>query len=137
MVLDVAFRPGTGELVVASADKRIRFIDISTLETTRTIASHADWVTSIAFNADGSRLVSGSRDKSCKLFDAESGQLLVSYQGHGATVRSVKFLPNGTEVVSTGDDNKLHRWAIEKAAKKGLAPPTDFRGAAHVAFRDG
>jgi hypothetical protein len=27
-----------------------------------------------------------------------------------------------------------HRIAIEKAAKKGLAPPTDFRGAAHVAF---
>jgi hypothetical protein len=27
-----------------------------------------------------------------------------------------------------------HRIAIEKAHKKGQAPPTDFRGAAHAVF---
>jgi hypothetical protein len=30
-----------------------------------------------------------------------------------------------------------HRIAIEKAAKKGQTPPTDFRGAADAAFGDG
>ena len=30
-----------------------------------------------------------------------------------------------------------HRIALEKAAKKGQAPPTNFRGAADAAFGDG
>ena len=117
VVLDLAFRPGSPELAVASADKSIRIININSLELLRTLSSHADWVTAVAWSADGSRLVSASRDKSAKVYDATTGQLLVSYQGHGAAVRGVSVLPDGEQVISSGTDNKLHRWNIEKAKK--------------------
>lgn len=115
VVLSAAFRPGTNQIAVASADGSIRIVDVVTLQEIRTIASHAGAVTAVAWSDDGSRLVSASLDKSAKVFDGESGQLLGSYNGHGASVRGVAVLADGTQVVSSGDDNKLHRWNIEGA----------------------
>ncbi len=115
--LDVAFRPGTDELAVASADGLIRIIQWRTLTEVRTIASHADAVNAIAWSDDGTRLVSASRDKSSKVFDATNGDLLASYSGHAAAVRGVVMTADGTQVISVGGDNKLHRWNVEGAAK--------------------
>lgn len=117
VILDVAFRPGDGQLAAASADNLIRIVDTETLTEIHALASHADWVTAVAWSDDGSRLASASRDKSAKVFDADSGQLLVSYQGHAAAVRGVAFLPDAKQVMSTGDDGKLHRWNVANAKK--------------------
>ena len=113
VVLDVAFRPGTSEIAVASADSLIRIIDLESLSLVRQIASHADWVTAVAWSEEGKRLVSGSRDKTAKVFDGESGDLLASYSGHTDAVRGVAVLPGGQQVVSTGADQTLHRWQLE------------------------
>jgi hypothetical protein len=117
VALDVAFRPGSDELAVASADQLIRIVNVNTLQLVRSLASHADWVTAVSWSDDGSKLASASRDKSAKVYDAETGQLLANYQGHGAVVRGVSFLPDGKQVISTGADNKLHRWNIDRARK--------------------
>ena len=117
VTLDVAFRPGTTELAVASADALLRIIDTETLQEVRTIASHADWVTAIAWSDDGSLLASSSRDKSAKVYDGETGELLSSYLGHGAAVRGVAILKDGKQVVSSGTDGKLHRWNVDSAKK--------------------
>lgn len=117
VVLDIAYRPGTPELAVASADSSIRIINTQTLSDVHAIASHADWVTSVAWSDDGSILASGSRDKSAKVYDGATGELKASYQGHGAAVRSVSILADNQQVVSVGADNKLHRWSIEGAKK--------------------
>lgn len=123
VVLDIAFRPGTSELAIASADSSIRIIDTQTLKEIRTIASHADWVTSVAWSDDGKLLASGSRDKSAKVYDGTSGDLISSYLGHGNIVRGVSILPDNKQAVSVGADNKLHRWNIadnKKVAEVGL-----------------
>jgi hypothetical protein len=117
VVLDLAYRPATSELAVASADSTIRIINVETLQEVRTIASHADWVTAVAWSDDGSRLVSASRDKSAKVYDGATGELLSSYLGHGAPVRGVSILADNKQVVSVGADSKLHRWDIEGAKK--------------------
>ncbi len=117
VVLDLALRPNSNELAIASADGLIRIVDTETLAELRTIANHADWVTAIAWSDDGTRLASASRDKSAKVFDATNGELLVSYPGHAAAVRGVAFLPDGKQLVSTGTDKKLHRWELEGAKK--------------------
>lgn len=122
VALDVAFRPGTNELAVASADQQIQIINSETLEVVRTLASHADWVTAIAWNKDGSRLVSASRDKSAKVFDAANGELLISYKGHDAPVRGVMVSPDGQHVLSTGTDSQLHRWEIGSAKRIAAVP---------------
>jgi hypothetical protein len=117
VVLDLAHRPGTNEIAVASADSSIRIFDVETQQLIRTIAAHADWVTAVAWSDDGTRLASSSRDKSAKVYDGATGELLASYLGHGAAVRGVSVLADNKQVVSVGDDNKLHRWDIEGAKK--------------------
>ncbi len=127
VVLDVAFRPGTDELAVASADNLIRIFDIKKREEVRSIASHADCVNDVGFSDDGSRLVSASRDKSAKVFDADTGQVLSSYQGHDGPVRGATILPDGKQVISTDANGKLHRWNIEggkRVAEIALAGET-------------
>lgn len=123
VVLDIAFRPGTSELAVASADSSIRIVDTQTMKEIRTIASHADWVTSVAWSDDGKMLASSSRDKSAKVYDGASGDLVSSYLGHKDIVRGVNILPDNKQVVSVGADKKLHRWNIadnKKVAEVGL-----------------
>ncbi|MCO8123501.1 hypothetical protein NHH03_17270 [Stieleria sp. TO1_6] len=117
VVLDLAYRPGTNELAIASADSTIRIVNLDNLQESRTIASHADWVTAVAWSDDGTRLASASRDKSTKVYDGATGDLLSSYLGHGAAVRGVSILADNKQVVSVGADNKLHRWNVEGAAK--------------------
>ena len=117
VVLDLAYRPGTNELAIASADSTIRIVNTETLQEVRTIASHADWVTAVAWSDDGTRLASASRDKSTKVYDGATGDLLSSYAGHGAAVRGVSILADNNQVVSVGGDNKLHRWNVEGATK--------------------
>ncbi|TWU21035.1 translocation protein TolB [Novipirellula galeiformis] len=117
VVLDVAFRPHSDELAVASADSMIRIYNTQSLEEIRVIASHADWVTAVAWSDDGNRLASASRDKSVKVYDGTTAELLATYLGHGAAVRGVAFLADGKQVISSGGDNKLHRWNIEGAKK--------------------
>jgi hypothetical protein len=113
VVLDIAYRPGSHELAVASADSSIRVIDVETQLVVRTIASHADWVTAVAWSDDGTRLASASRDKSAKVHDAVTGDLLASYLEHGAAVRGVLVLADNKQIVSVGADNRLHRWDID------------------------
>ncbi|PQO25616.1 hypothetical protein C5Y96_22605 [Blastopirellula marina] len=123
VVLDIAFRPGTSELAVASADSSIRIVDIQTLKEIRTIASHADWVTSVTWSDDGKLLASSSLDKSAKVYDGSSGDLISSYLGHKESVRGLSILPGNTQIVSVGADKKLHRWNIsdnKKVAEVGL-----------------
>ncbi|WP_218933557.1 WD40 domain-containing protein [Rubripirellula lacrimiformis] len=117
VVLDLAYRPGTNDLAIASADSTIRIINTETLKEIRAFASHADWVTAVAWSDDGTRLASASRDKSVKVYDGTTGDLLSSYLGHGAAVRGVSILADSKQVVSVGADNKLHRWNIEGAKK--------------------
>ena len=123
VVLDLAFRPGTSELAIASADSTIHILDVETLQDIRTIASHADWVTAIAWSDDGTRLASASRDKSAKVYDGATGELITSFLGHGAAVRGITLLADNKQVVSVGADNKLLRWEIEggkKVAEVGI-----------------
>lgn len=117
VIWDVAFRPGTDEIAIASADKSIRIFDFSTFREKKTLLSHADWVTAIAWSVDGRRLISASRDRSAKVFDGDSGDLQVSYAGHGAAVRGVSLSSDGKQAFTVGGDKKLHRWNLADAKK--------------------
>jgi len=112
VALDVAFRPKSHQLAIASADNIVRIIDYHTLDVAHSLAIHADWVTALAFSDDGRFLATASRDKTSKVFDIEAGQMLANYTGHGAAVRGVAFTADGSQVLSTGDDKKMHRWNV-------------------------
>ena len=134
VVLDLAYRPGTNELAIASADSTIQIVNVETQQKVRTIASHADWVTAVAWSDDGTHLASASRDKSAKVYDGATGDLLSSYLGHGAAVRGVSILADNKQVVSVGADNKLHRWNVEGAKK---VAEVGVGGEGHKLIRNG
>lgn len=113
MVFDVAPRPRSEELAVATADGVVRVVDASSGAEVRAISSHGDWVTAVAWSDDGARLASASRDKSVKVYDAATGELLANFGDHAAAARGVAFTADGKEVLSTGDDRNLRRWRIE------------------------
>ena len=117
VVLDSAFSPDGKLLVCGSADKAVRFVDLSSGEVATVLQSHAEQVTAVAFCTDGSKMATASRDGSSKVFDTATGQLLVSYQGHAGPVRGVAMPGDGTQVFSSGDDKKLHRWNVADAKK--------------------
>ena len=117
VVLDLAPRPQSDHVAVASADGIVRIIDTASGAEVRAIASHADWVTAVAWSDDGTRLASASRDRSVKVYDAVSGELLANYQDHGEPVRGVAFTADGKQVLSVGADKKFHRWDIETMKK--------------------
>lgn len=117
VVLDLATHPTDAIIAVASADSLIRVVDLAAKSDLRSLAAHADWVTSVAWSDDGTRLASGSRDKSAKVFDTKTGELLVNYQGHAAAVRGVAWSADGSHVLSVGADHKLHRWTATNGEK--------------------
>lgn len=117
VVLDLAPRPQSDHLAVASADGVVRIIDAASGAEVRAIASHADWVNAVAWSDDGTRLASASRDRSVKVYDVASGDLLANYQDHGEPVRGVAFAHDGKQVMSIGGDKKLHRWDIATVKK--------------------
>ena len=117
VVLDLAPRPQSDQVAVASADGIVRIIDTASGAEVRAIASHADWVNAVSWSDDGTKLASASRDRSVKVYDASSGDLLANYQDHGEPVRGIAFAADGKQVLSVGADKKLHRWDIETMKK--------------------
>ncbi|QDS95709.1 WD domain, G-beta repeat [Roseimaritima multifibrata] len=120
VLFDLAFRPNSNELAIATSDSSIRIFDVQTQQETRTIASHADWVTAVCWSEDGKQMASASRDKSAKVYDAETGSLVTTYLGHGAAVRGVAFTADGTQVLTSGADAKLHRWNASDGKRTAL-----------------
>jgi WD40 repeat protein len=118
VVLDFAFRPGSRQSAVASADHLVRIVDMDSGETIKTLAAHSDYVNAVAFSDDGKLLASASRDRSVKIYEADQGELMTTYMGHSTPARGVVFLPDGKEILSSSAKSPLHRWSIEGAKKK-------------------
>src|SRR5207237_2374536 len=52
-----------------SADRRLKYWDLSTGQCLRTCLGQADWLTSVCSSDDGQLALSGSADKTLKLWD--------------------------------------------------------------------
>ena len=118
VVLDVAFRPDGERLASASADGALRVFRLEDGELLTTLTSHSDWINAVAWSPDGKQLATASRDKTAKVFDADAGELLGSYNGHKSPVLGVAFHKDGAHVFSSGEDRKVHQWAVKDNKKQ-------------------
>lgn len=78
----------------------------------RTLAGHADRVTSVALTFDGALAVSGSEDRTLGVWDVGSGELLRTLVGHDKWVTAVALTPDGTMAVSAGEDMTVRVWDV-------------------------
>jgi WD40 repeat protein len=115
-----------------SADRTLKYWDLSTGECLRTLESHAEWVTSVCLSDDGITALSGSADKTLKLWNLASGQCSHTFPGHTNWVLAVCLSPKqdtgapfskGPSVVSdlsadkpyalsAGGDGRLRLWDV-------------------------
>jgi WD40 repeat protein len=94
--------PGTGRILVAHTDQRIRERDPATGTVSRTLAGHtAPVVTGVAFSPDGTRLLSGGLEADIRVWDRTTGDEVRSLAGHGGGTANVEFSPDGRRILST------------------------------------
>jgi WD40 repeat protein len=91
--------------IAASAgglENTIQLWDLTTGQKLRTLASRADWVSSVAFSHDGRSLALGIEvlDGTVELWDTASGREVSTLAGHKYGVSSVAYSPDGRTLVS-------------------------------------
>jgi WD40 repeat protein len=118
-VLALAYLPD-GRIISSGGDKSIKFWDASLTQALRTIAGHADAITSVAFSPDGRRLVSGSTDSTVRIWNAGRTQLERTLEGHTDAVTSVAFSPDGRRVASASFDNTVRLWSLDSGKTEGV-----------------
>jgi hypothetical protein len=92
----------------------------------RTLAGHADRVTSVALTFDGALAVSGSEDCTLGVWDVGSGELLRTLVGHQKWVTAVALTPDGKMAVSASEDMTVRVWDVESGTLvRALAGHTD------------
>jgi WD40 repeat protein/serine/threonine protein kinase len=98
-----------------SADRTLKYWDLSTGQCLRTFAGHADWVTSVSLSEDGQTALSGSADKTLKVWDLAGGQCLQTLQGHTSWVLAALLSADKQYALSAGGDGTLRLWELATA----------------------
>jgi hypothetical protein len=105
---DLAFHPGTGQLVAATGSPgglgEVRVFDPATGEFVRELVRLADVALGVAFDSAGTRLACCGADRTIRIYDfASSDQLLIA-QHHSDWVYRVAFSADGNRIVSASRD---------------------------------
>jgi WD40 repeat protein len=98
--------------VSGSADRSLKYWDLSTGQCLRTLEGHTEWVTTVCLSADGQRALSGSADKTLKLWDLASGQCLQTFSGHANWVLAACLSEDNQYALSAGGDCRLRLWDL-------------------------
>jgi WD40 repeat protein/serine/threonine protein kinase len=98
-----------------SADRTLKYWDLSTGECLQTLEGHAEWVTSVCLSDDGETALSGSADKTIKLWDLARGHCLQTLQGHTSWVLAACLSVDSRYALSAGGDGHLKLWDLATA----------------------
>ena len=94
-------------LLVPGLDGKIRFLDLATGETKRTLSGHTNYVYMANFNPDATLLTSSSRDNTARIWDVASGKQLHTFDGFRCAVKVATFSPDGKLLAASGNDGML------------------------------
>lgn len=129
-------------LIVAAGDGKIRFIDLTTGETKRTLTGHTNVVYIANFSPDEKLLASSSRDHTARIWDVATGKELHTLGGFRCAVKAVGFSPDGRLLAASGNDGMLKLWDVKTGKElKSLvhrdSPDIDMATYAFVFSADG
>ena len=129
-------------LLVPGLDGKIRFIDLASGETKRTISGHTNYVYMANFNPNATLLTSSSRDNTARIWDVASGQVLHTFDGFRCAVKVAKFSPDGKLLAASGNDGMLKLYDVKsykelKSMVHRESPNIDMATYALIFSRDG
>jgi WD40 repeat protein len=105
---DLAFHPGTGQLVAATGTPgglgEVRVFDPATGDFVRELVRLADVALGVAFDSAGARLACCGADRTIRIHDFASGEQLLVAQHHSDWVYHVAFSADGNRIVSASRD---------------------------------
>jgi WD40 repeat protein len=93
-----------------SADRTLRWWEVSTGHCLRTLEGHGGVVTSVCLGRDGRLALSGSADGTLRLWDMARGRCLGNFEGHEDVVTSVALSPDGRFAWSGCGDGTIKLW---------------------------
>ncbi|MFH0902820.1 MAG: serine/threonine-protein kinase, partial [Pseudomonadota bacterium] len=105
---DIAISPSSGEIAVASADKRVYLFDVST-RMVRTLRGHDSAVRAVAYSPDGRLLAAGTDTGPLFLWDLASGTSR-RLEGHSKSIYGLAFHPSSSLLASGGLCNTVRLW---------------------------
>ena len=108
-VAALAFTPQETNLLTASHDRKVHFIDLAKGTVIKEFA-HEDYVTSVAMSPDGTKFVTGSEDRLARFWDVAAGTIAGQPLRHQGAVNSVAFSPDGTLVLTSSVDQTAQLW---------------------------
>jgi WD40 repeat protein/mono/diheme cytochrome c family protein len=108
-----AYSPDRRLVLLASADRSVRLLEVATGRELRRFVGHAASVWAVAFSPDGRRALSGSLDGTVRLWDVGTGQEIRRLDGHTGLVSAVAFAPDGRKAVSAGFDHAVVLWDLD------------------------
>jgi WD40 repeat protein len=86
--------------VSGSWDGTLRFWNLESGRTIRSLEGHTSLVRAVAVTPDGRRAVSGLDDRTLQLWDLEGGQTIRTLEGHTEAVRAMAMTANGRRTAS-------------------------------------
>jgi WD40 repeat protein len=108
-----AFSPDRRLVLLASADRSVRLLEVASGRELRRFVGHAASVWAVAFSPDGRRALSGSLDGTVRLWDVGTGQELRRLDGHAGLVSAVAFAPDARRALSAGFDHAVLLWDLD------------------------
>lgn len=109
----VAYSPDGVYLLVGSADKTARLLDVHTGKELSRFIGHTDTVSCLAFSPNGKYVVTGSADKTARLWEAQTGKEIQQFLGHTDEIASIVFSPDGRYLLTGSSDNTARLWDVE------------------------
>jgi WD40 repeat protein len=107
-----AFLPDRRTVLLATADRSLRLLEIATGRELRRFVGHATSVWSVAVSPDGRKALSGGLDGSVRVWDVATGQELRRLDGHDGLVSAAGFMPDGTHALTAGFDHAVILWDL-------------------------
>jgi WD40 repeat protein len=115
----VAFAP-SGAFFATGGEDSLARLWTATGEPMRSLAGHAEYVTSVAVAPDSVTLASASYDKTIRLWNAADGKTVRVLKGHTSWVNSVAFSPDGRRLLSASYDRTARLWDVSSGREIGV-----------------
>jgi len=120
-VLAVAFSPGDGTVVTASADRSIKVWSTEDGRLLRTFGHHLEAVNALAFRPAAMAsdktppafCASASDDRTVRIWQPEIGRMVRILRGHRAAVLTVVYAQDGRSLFSAGKEGIIRRFSAD------------------------
>lgn len=100
-------------LVVGGGDAKIRFIDMTTGQVTRTLIGHTNAVYRAIFSPDERLIASSSRDLTARIWDVSTGRELWKLKGFRCSVKAVAFSPDSQMLAAAANDGMVKLYDVK------------------------